>query len=126
VGQLSLQSTPYKTGDCSQRPWGSWVIIACGTSYVVKEIVIIPGARISLQRHRYRQETWVIIQGTAEVTLGDSNFIKPVGSAITVPTGMPHRVANVGSTPLIIVEVQQGPQLIEDDIERLDDDYGRA
>jgi mannose-6-phosphate isomerase-like protein (cupin superfamily) len=121
-----IQPTLYATGERAVRPWGTWAVLACETTYVVKEIVVLPGARLSLQRHRFRQETWVVIQGTAEVTVGTATFISAKGATVTIPTGAPHRLANVGTDPLIVIEVQQGQQLTEDDIERLADDYGRA
>ena len=113
------------------RPWGSYRNLDVGDGFLVKEIWIKPGGRLSLQTHTHRSEHWVVIEGHARVTLGQSaDSLKVVELAphhsIDIPRGWVHRLENVTDAPLGIVEVQSGPILTEEDIERLDDVYGRT
>lgn len=111
--------------DDSVRPWGRYDVLADDAAYKVKTIVVEPGKRISYQRHARRSEHWFVVRGTGVVTLdGAETAVRP-GSAVDVPVGSAHRIANTGSEPLLFVEVQRGEYFGEDDIERLDDDYGR-
>lgn len=108
------------------RPWGHFETIAAGRNFQVKTLFVKAGAAISLQFHRRRSEHWVIAQGTAEVTLdGVINVLGPTQS-IDVPQGVPHRLRNAGKEPLLVIEVQLGSYLGEDDIVRLEDVYKRA
>jgi len=108
------------------RPWGYYQGVDAGTRYQVKRIVVKPGARLSLQKHFHRTEHWVVVKGTAEVTIGaDVRAIHENESAY-IPIGSVHRLANPGKIPLELIEVQVGSYLGEDDIERLDDVYGRG
>jgi len=108
------------------RPWGGYQTLERGPGYQVKRLVVQPGHRFSLQKHRRRAEHWTIVAGSAKVTLdGRSRRVGPRES-LTVPRGTWHRVENVGRVPVIIVEVQFGAYLGEDDIIRKHDDYGRA
>lgn len=115
-------------GDLSPvvRPWGRYVSFAQGEGFQVKEIVVDPGSRISLQRHRRRREHWIVMAGVARVTRDDEVFDVAAGGTADIPLGAVHRLENPGSEPLHIVEVQFGDYLGEDDIERFQDDYGRA
>ncbi len=109
----------------SERPWGRYEVLQEGATYKVKSIHVAIGKRLSYQRHQKRSEHWYITQGTGEVTLdGKISSISP-GSVIEVPQGVLHRVHNTGSIELIFVEVQTGSYFGEDDIERVEDDFGR-
>ena len=109
----------------SERPWGRYEVLQEGATYKVKSIHVAIGKRLSYQRHQKRSEHWYITQGTGEVTLdGKISPISP-GSVIAVPQGVLHRVHNTGSIELIFVEVQTGSYFGEDDIERVEDDFGR-
>ncbi len=109
-----------------RRPWGSFRVLGHGEGWQVKRIAVRPGARISLQRHAHRAETWVVASGEAVVTVGNEVRRLARGEAAHVPVGAIHRLENPGPEPLEIVEVQQGAILDEADIERLADLYGRA
>ena len=108
------------------RPWGYYESIDMGERFQVKRIVVIPGGVLSLQKHRHRSEHWVVVRGTAEVTIGDQ--IRPVheNESIYIPIGSVHRMANRGKIPLELIEVQTGSYLGEDDIERIEDIYKRS
>ncbi len=108
------------------RPWGWFESIHSGERFQVKHIVVDPGASISLQFHKHRAEHWVVVRGVAEVTCGDRVFRLTVDESTYVPVGSAHRLANPGTEPLEIIEVQSGEYLGEDDIVRLEDAYGRT
>lgn len=105
------------------RPWGNFKVLDKGNGYKVKTITVKPGAKLSLQSHNHRSEHWVVVNGTALVTKGDETIT--VNDYIFIPVKMKHRIENPGNTPLVLVEVQTGEYLEEDDIIRYDDDYGR-
>jgi mannose-6-phosphate isomerase-like protein (cupin superfamily) len=107
------------------RPWGSFTILADESDHKVKRIVVKPGQRLSLQRHKHRQEHWLIVSGEAVVTLDDTLVTLGPGQAVDIARGQVHRVENKGKEPLVFIEVQLGDYFGEDDIERLEDDYGR-
>ncbi len=107
------------------RPWGHFQGIDGAEGYQVKRIVVRPGGKLSLQRHRHRAEHWVVVSGTARVTRGDEVFELTPNQSTYIPAGTPHRLENPGQEPLSLIEVQSGDYLGEDDIERLADDYGR-
>ena len=111
--------------DESQRPWGRYEILQVSDSYKVKTIWVDPGKRFSLQRHKSRSEHWLIVQGTGLMTLNDNEFEMGPGDSIDIEIGDTHRLANIGEESLIFVEVQTGTYFGEDDIERLQDDFGR-
>jgi len=92
----------------------------------VKRLVVLPGKRMSLQRHRLRTEHWHVISGKGIVTRGTRQVSVKAGSSVDIPVGTIHRVRNVGKTNLVIIEVQRGEYFGEDDIERIEDDFGRA
>jgi len=107
------------------RPWGSFQAMDHGERYQVKHITVKPGGRLSLQRHHHRAEHWVVVSGTAQVTIGDHSFLVTENQSTYIPIGALHRLENTGKIPLELIEVQSGSYLGEDDIERLDDVYDR-
>jgi mannose-6-phosphate isomerase len=109
-----------------ERPWGSYTVLEEGANYKVKHIEVKPGRRLSYQKHARRAERWVVVAGSALVTLDGVPAVYEVGSAVHIPVGAAHRVENQGEEPLVFIEVQTGSYLGEDDIVRLDDDFGRA
>ena len=108
-----------------QRPWGWFETICERAGFKIKRIGIAPGRQLSLQRHRQRAEHWVVVTGTAWATVGEQAFELRVGQHADIALGQLHRLANRTALELEIVEVQFGAVLDEDDIERLQDDYGR-
>ena len=107
------------------RPWGWYDSIDNGSRFQVKRIMVKPGASLSLQMHHHRAEHWIVVSGTAEVTVGDERILLSENQSTYIPLGQVHRLANPGKVPLEIVEVQSGSYLGEDDIVRFDDTYGR-
>jgi mannose-1-phosphate guanylyltransferase/mannose-6-phosphate isomerase len=107
------------------RPWGYYESIDMGERFQVKRIVVIPGGKLSLQKHRHRAEHWVVVHGTAEVTIGDKVTAVHENESIYIPIGSVHRLANQGKIALELIEVQTGSYLGEDDIERIEDIYKR-
>jgi mannose-6-phosphate isomerase len=97
-----------------------------GPNFKVKRIEVLPGKRLSYQKHSQRAEHWFVVEGTAKVTLDGSEIVIRSGEAIDIPIGVAHRVENPGDDDLIFIEVQRGTYLGEDDIVRLEDDYGRT
>ena len=108
------------------RPWGSYESISEGGRFQVKHIVVDPGQTLSLQMHYHRAEHWVVVRGSAEVTVGDEVRILQENESTYIPAGTKHRLANPGKVALELIEVQCGPYLGEDDIMRFEDVYGRA
>lgn len=108
------------------RPWGHYDSIDSGPRYQVKRITVQPGAKLSVQLHHHRAEHWVVVSGTARVTLQDQEHLLSENQSIYVPVGAVHALENPGKIPLDLIEVQVGSYLGEDDIVRLDDRYGRA
>jgi mannose-1-phosphate guanylyltransferase/mannose-6-phosphate isomerase len=108
------------------RPWGAFRLIHAGAGFQVKRLAVKPGGKLSLQRHRQRAEHWVVVKGIAKVTCDDETLILQPNQSTFIPIGAIHRLENPGSEELVIIEVQSGGYLGEDDIERLDDVYGRA
>ena len=107
------------------RPWGWYDSVDNGERFLVKRIVVKPGAMLSLQLHHHRAEHWVVVRGTAKVTRGDTSYLVTENESTFIPLGTKHRLENVGKLPLEIIEVQSGSYLAEDDIVRFDDTYGR-
>lgn len=108
------------------RPWGSYETIASGPRFQVKRIIVDPGERLSLQSHVHRSEHWVVVRGSAEVTVGEQVSILQENESAFIPAGSKHRLANRGEAPLELIEVQCGDYLGEDDITRFEDEYGRV
>jgi mannose-1-phosphate guanylyltransferase/mannose-6-phosphate isomerase len=107
------------------RPWGWYDSIDQGPGFKVKRILVKPGASLSLQVHQKRAEHWVVVSGTAEITCGEKTLQLHENQSTYIPLGVAHRLANPGTKPLEIIEIQSGDYLSEDDIVRLDDHYGR-
>jgi mannose-6-phosphate isomerase-like protein (cupin superfamily) len=109
-----------------RRPWGRYTVLDDADTHKVKRIVVDAGRRLSYQRHAHRSEHWFVVAGTGIVTLdGTERRLEP-GDAIDIGQGAAHRIENVGEDELVFVEVQHGTSFEEDDIERLEDDFGRA
>jgi mannose-6-phosphate isomerase len=110
-----------------ERPWGSFTILDEGENYKVKRLEVLPGKRLSYQRHSRRSEHWFVVRGTAKVTLNDSEILVKTGEALDIPVGAAHRIENgPDGENLVLIETQTGDYFGEDDIERLDDDFGRT
>ena len=109
-----------------RRPWGSYDSVDEGDRFKVKRIVVTPGASLSLQRHVHRAEHWVVVRGVAEVTIDDDVRRLSENQSVYIPQGSVHRLKNPGKIPLELIEVQTGSYLGEDDIQRFDDEFGRA
>ena len=107
------------------RAWGTYKVIDRGEAFLVKRIIVNPRARLSLQKHRYRAEHWIVVKGKAKVTCGEKSFILTKNESTFIPIGSKHRLENTTSDLLELIEVQSGSYLSEDDIERLDDQYHR-
>ena len=107
------------------RPWGSFTILEEGKGHKIKRIEVKPGHRLSLQMHYHRSEHWIVVSGTAMVTCDGSEQILHCNESTYVPVGKKHRLQNPGVIPLVIIEVQNGEYLGEDDIVRFEDDYAR-
>jgi mannose-6-phosphate isomerase len=109
-----------------RRPWGTFTVLDEGPDYKVKRIEVLPGKRLSYQKHAQRAEHWVVVHGTAKVTLDDREILVQSGNSIDISVGAAHRVENPGAEMLVFIEVQRGSYLGEDDIVRLQDDFGRT
>lgn len=109
-----------------QRPWGFYRVLSDRSDYKVKQITVWPGKRLSLQSHQRRAEHWIIVSGQARVTVNDRIYDLCARDAVDIPLGAAHRIQNTGEGPLVFIEVQQGDYFGEDDITRLEDDFGRA
>ncbi len=109
-----------------QRPWGTYTVLEEGSDFKVKSVVVRPGASLSLQLHYHRSEHWVVVRGVASITNGAQEFLLSANQSTYIPLGTKHRLANPGTEPLEIIEVQTGSYLGEDDIVRFADLYGRA
>ena len=109
-----------------RRPWGSFTVLDEGRDYKVKRIEVLPGKRLSYQKHARRAEHWVVVAGEAKVTLDGRDITVRDGETVDIPVGASHRIENPGESDLVFIEVQRGDYLGEDDIVRLDDDFGRV
>jgi mannose-6-phosphate isomerase len=108
-----------------ERPWGSFTVLDEGEGYKVKRIEVLPGKRLSYQRHAQRAEHWMVVKGEARVTLDGEEMAIRLGETVDIGIGTAHRVENPGAQTLVFIEIQRGGYLGEDDITRLSDDYGR-
>ena len=108
------------------RPWGTYTVLEDSAGYKIKRIEVKPGASLSLQMHHHRSEHWIVVSGTAEVTNGENVFLVRKNESTYIPAGNKHRLVNPGVMNLVMIEVQSGDYLEEDDIVRFDDMYGRA
>lgn len=118
-------TTRTETIERTIRPWGWYETVSEVAGHKIKRIGVLPGQQISLQKHHHRAEHWVVVAGLAHVTLGERAFDLPVGGHCDIAVGQVHRLSNITAEPVEIVEVQFGTYLGEDDIVRLQDDYGR-
>ena len=108
------------------RPWGSYTVLGEGPGFKMKRIEVQAGESLSLQMHHRRSEHWVVVAGRAQITRGDFQGQLTANESTFIPSGVRHRLANISDEPLVIIEVQCGEYLEEDDIVRFDDHYGRA
>ena len=116
----------YHVGETGTRPWGEWQVLDLQSHVVVKKLLVYPGGRLSLQKHQYRTERWIVTEGVSTVQWDNNLMHLNVGESIMIPRGSMHRLSNLGTAPLALVEVQIGNYLSEEDIERFNDDYGRV
>lgn len=116
----------YTRGDCDDRPWGRWEVLDVGDAHIVKRITVKPGKILSLQRHKFRDEHWTIVKGVGAVTINEDIVQKSYNESVFIPRGTIHRIANETDQDIEFIEVQTGDALREDDIERLEDAYGRT
>lgn len=116
----------HKIHSTVSRPWGTYTVLENGDRFKIKRIVVKPNASLSLQMHQHRSEHWVVIRGTAHVQNGDENIIIYANESTYIPAGRKHRLENRGDEDLVIIEVQCGSYVGEDDIERFEDSYGRC
>ena len=114
-----------RVGERIERPWGNWILLEMGSGYKVKRLEVLPGKRLSLQKHLCRSEHWVVLQGTARVTINDWVFLLNTNRWTYISVGTVHRLENPDSGRLVVIEVQSGDDLCETDIVRLEDDFGR-
>ena len=109
-----------------ERPWGNYTVLADEEDHKVKRIVVHPGKRLSYQTHARRAEHWYVVRGTATVTLDGTDHRVGPGEGVDIARGMAHRCANQGDEDVVFIEVQRGDYFGEDDIVRLEDDFGRS
>jgi len=127
AGQLKQSGHEvYLTHRTVRRPWGTYTTLEEGERFKIKRIVVKPGASLSLQMHHHRSEHWIVVSGVALVVNGDSELILNSNESTFIPSGHKHRLANPGVIDLVLIEVQSGDYLGEDDIVRFDDRYGRS
>lgn len=120
-----VQSTQTVAAATEIRPWGSFTTLEEGNGYKIKRIEVNPGHRLSLQMHHHRSEHWIVVSGTAKVTCGEQEMILSSNQSTYVPQCTSHRLENPGVIKLVLIEVQNGQYLGEDDIIRFSDDYAR-
>ncbi|MGK7903498.1 MAG: phosphomannose isomerase type II C-terminal cupin domain [Hormoscilla sp.] len=123
---LPAAATPKGVVATELRPWGSFTVLEEGRGYKIKRIEVKPGHRLSLQMHHHRSEHWIVVSGTAKVTCGDREMMIYSNQSTYVPQCTAHRLENPGVIPLVLIEVQNGEYLGEDDIIRFQDDYART
>ena len=114
------------TSNFETRPWGCWQVLTTGDGYKVKRIEVEPHQRLSYQTHERRSEHWVVVSGVATCTIDGRTAMAYPGQTVDVPVGAAHRLANTHDVLLVIIEIQHGAYTGEDDIVRLEDDYGRS
>ena len=126
VNKLKTQNSSLTTHHATvHRPWGTYTVLEDTTGYKIKRIVVKPGKRLSLQKHYHRNEHWIVVSGTATVTIGDKTKIIRPNESTYIKMGEVHRLANDGIIPVVLIEAQVGEYTGEDDIVRLEDDYKR-
>lgn len=115
-----------EVGKIYERPWGTYQTLALESGFQVKILTVVPGGRLSLQKHFQRSEHWVVVNGQPTLTIGESKQVYQRDQVVYIPVLSKHRIENLTDTACQLVEVQIGDYLGEDDIERFDDVYGRA
>jgi mannose-1-phosphate guanylyltransferase len=127
VEQLKLrQHEVLKTHRTVARPWGTYTVLEEGEGFKIKRIVVRPGQSLSLQMHHHRSEHWIVVRGMAKVTTGEETRLVNSNESTYIPAGHKHRLENPGVIDLVMIEVQSGEYLGEDDIVRFEDLYGRT
>ena len=127
VGQLKkIGHEAYKLHRTVHRPWGTYTVLEEGDGFKMKRIVVKPGASLSLQMHHHRSEHWIVVDGMAKVVNGDQDLLIATNESTFIPAGHRHRLENPGKIDLVLIEVQSGRYLGEDDIVRFQDHYGRV
>jgi mannose-1-phosphate guanylyltransferase len=127
VGQLKkIDHEAYKLHRTVHRPWGTYTVLEEGPGFKMKRIVVKPGASLSLQMHHHRSEHWIVVDGMAKVVNGEQDLLIATNESTFIPAGHKHRLENPGKIDLVLIEVQSGGYLGEDDIVRFQDHYGRA
>jgi mannose-1-phosphate guanylyltransferase/mannose-6-phosphate isomerase len=127
VAALKRDGAPQaETFPRDHRPWGWFESLARGDRFQVKRIVVHPGAALSLQSHHHRSEHWIVVAGTAKVTVGEEVRLVTENQSVYIPLGSRHRMENPGKLPMVLIEVQTGAYLGEDDIVRYEDVYARS
>jgi mannose-6-phosphate isomerase len=127
ISALTLSGVaPSSIASSESRPWGSFTTLEEGRGYKIKRIEVKSGHRLSLQMHHHRSEHWIVVSGTAKVVCGDDELILHSNQSTYVPQCTTHRLENPGVIPLVLIEVQNGEYLGEDDIIRFQDDYART
>jgi mannose-1-phosphate guanylyltransferase / mannose-6-phosphate isomerase len=116
----------YKLHRTVHRPWGTYTVLEEGSRFKIKRIVVKPGASLSLQMHHHRSEHWVVVSGMAKVVNGENELFVSTNESTYIPAGHKHRLDNPGVVDLVLIEVQSGEYLGEDDIVRFQDIYGRV
>lgn len=120
------ENQAYRLHRTVNRPWGTYTVLEEGSRFKIKRIVVKPNASLSLQMHHHRSEHWVVVQGMAKVTNGESVRLVNSNESTYIPAGHKHRLENPGVIDLVMIEVQSGEYLGEDDIVRFEDVYGRV
>lgn len=115
----------YAPGETGERPWGRWRVLETGPSFCVKRIEVEPGHRLSLQYHHHRSEDWVVVAGEGLVECDAERITVNAGDRVRIPLHAQHRLSNTGHALLVVIEVQHGTLLDENDIVRVEDDYAR-
>jgi mannose-6-phosphate isomerase len=108
-----------------RRPWGTFTVLDEAATYKVKRIEVLPGKRLSYQKHAHRSELWMAVAGRARVTLDGKEIVLGEGETVDILAGVAHRIENIGESTLVFIEIQRGSYFGEDDIVRLQDDFGR-
>jgi len=122
---MEYQNTKQYEQLTEQRPWGGFTVLADHHDHKVKRLIVKSGHRLSLQRHKHRREHWLVVSGNGEVTRNEEKLLLHPGDSIDIDIGDIHRVRNRGREDMVFIEIQLGEYFGEDDIERLEDDYGR-
>lgn len=125
-GEASVWTPDRPAIGWTERPWGSFEVLAHGPRHLVKRLVVAPGGVLSLQHHVHRAEHWLVVSGRGAVQVGAERWVVGPDDRVTVPVGALHRLECVGPEPLVVIEVQTGDRLTEDDIVRHEDVYGRV